>query len=116
MARTGEASIAVPVSVQDATDDDRTREYSDNRVFFLRTPTEKAPFTDIRVRQAAAYAIDKDTIVGTLMERSGEPTDQIVASTVNGFVEDYDGPGYDPERAKQPRRGTSRRRRCRRGL
>lgn len=101
MARTGEASIAVPVSVQDATDDDRTREYSDNRVFFLRTPTEKAPFTDIRVRQAAAYAIDKDTIVGTLMERSGEPTDQIVASTVNGFVEDYEGPGYDPDRAKQ---------------
>lgn len=101
MARTGEASIAVPISVQDATADDRTREYSDNRVFFLRTPTEKAPFTDIRVRQAAAYAIDKDTIVGTLMERSGEPTDQIVAATVNGFVEGYHGPGYDPDRARQ---------------
>ncbi|AQA06147.1 hypothetical protein BVC93_05280 [Mycobacterium sp. MS1601] len=101
MARTGEASVAVPISVQDATDDDRTREYSDNRVFFLRTPTEKAPFTDIRVRQAAAYAIDKDTIVETLMERSGEPTDQIVAATVNGFVQDYQGPGYDPDRAKQ---------------
>lgn len=101
MARTGEASIAVPISVQDATDDDRTREYSDNRVFFLRTPTEKAPFTDIRVRQAAAHAVDKDTIVATLMERSGEPTDQIVASTVNGFVEGYDGPDYDPDRARQ---------------
>lgn len=101
MARTGEASIAVPISVQDATDDDRTREYSDNRVFFLRTPTEKAPFTDIRVRQAAAHAVDKDTIAATLMERSGEPTDQIVASTVNGFVEGYDGPGYDPDRARQ---------------
>lgn len=100
MARTGEASLAVPISVQDATDDDRTREYSDNRVFFLRTPTEKAPFTDVRVRQAAAYAIDKDTIVGTLMQRSGQPTDQIVAASVNGFVEGYEGPRFDPERAK----------------
>ncbi|WP_368496466.1 ABC transporter substrate-binding protein [Herbiconiux sp. A18JL235] len=101
MAKTGEASIAVPVSVQDATTDDRTKEYSDNRVFFLRTPTEKAPFTDIRVRQAAAYAIDKETIVASLMDRAGVPTDQIVASTVNGFVDGYTGPGYDPEKAKE---------------
>jgi peptide/nickel transport system substrate-binding protein len=101
MARTGEADIAVPVSVQDATDDDRTREYNDNRVFFLRTSTEKAPFTDLRVRRAAQQAIDKGTIVGSLMERTGAPTDQIVADTVNGYIDGFTGVPYDPEAAKQ---------------
>jgi peptide/nickel transport system substrate-binding protein len=101
MARTGEASIAVPVSVQDATDDDRTRSYSDNRVFFLRTSTEKAPFTDVRVRRAAQLAIDKQTIVSTLMERTGEPADQIVAATVNGYVDGYTGVGHDPDEARR---------------
>lgn len=101
MARTGEADIAVPVSSQDATDDDRTREYNDNRVFFLRTSTEKAPFTDPRVRLAAQQAIDKETIVGSLMERTGTPTDQIVAATVNGHIDGFTGVPYDPEAAKQ---------------
>ncbi|GAA0929008.1 ABC transporter substrate-binding protein [Pseudonocardia zijingensis] len=101
MARTGEASIAVPVSVQDATDDDRTREYQDNRVFFLRTSTEKAPFTDPRVRRAAQQAIDKQTIVGSLMERTGTPFDQIVASTVNGHIDGFTGPAFDPAAAEQ---------------
>ncbi|GAA1995116.1 hypothetical protein JL107_08105 [Nakamurella flavida] len=100
MARTGEASIASAIAVQDATDDDRTREYNDNRVFFLRTQTDRAPFDDIRVRQAVAYAIDKNTIVQALMERSGTPTDQIITSTVNGFVPGYTAPVFDPAKAK----------------
>ena len=100
MATTGEASIATQISVQDATDSDRTREYNDNRVFFLRTPTEKAPFDDIRVRQAAQLAIDKETIVGALMERSGVPADQILVETVNGYVPGYTAPSFDLEKAK----------------
>ena len=100
MATTGEASIATAISVQDATDDDRTREYNDNRVFFLRTPTDRAPFDDIRVRQAAQLAIDKATIVGALMERSGVPADQIVVSTVNGYVDGYEAPEFDLDEAK----------------
>ena len=100
MATTGEASIATAISAQDATDDDRTREYNDNRVFFLRTPTDRAPFDDVRVRQAAQLAIDKATIVGALMERSGVPADQIVVSTVNGYVDGYEAPAFDLEEAK----------------
>ncbi|MBR7744803.1 hypothetical protein KC207_16020 [Phycicoccus sp. BSK3Z-2] len=101
MVTTGEADIAVPVSAADATDDDRTREYSDNRVFFLRTQTNKAPFDDPRVREAVHHAIDRETIVGTLMERAGRPYDQIVAPTVNAYLDGFEGPAYDPQLAQQ---------------
>jgi peptide/nickel transport system substrate-binding protein len=101
MIAAGEADIAVPIAVGDATDDDRTREYSDNRVFFLRTQTNKAPFNDARVREAVHYAIDRETIVGALMERSGKPYDQIVAPTVNAYIDGFEGPSFDPEHAKE---------------
>lgn len=100
MVSTGEADLAVPISVQEATDDDRTRPYNDNRVFFLRTHTDRAPFDDIRVRQAVAYAIDKDTIVGALMANAGTPYDQMIAPTVNAYLDDYTGPSYDPDQAR----------------
>jgi len=101
MIATGEADLAVPIAAADATDDDRTREYSDNRVFFLRTQTNKPPFNDPRVREAVHYAIDRETITGALMERSGLPYDQIVAPTVNGYIDDFEGPSFDPDRAAQ---------------
>lgn len=100
MVTAGEADLAVPISVQEATDDDRTRPYNDNRVFFLRTQTDRAPFNDIRVRQAVAAAINKEAIVGTLMENAGTPYDQMIAPTVNAYLEDYRGPAYDPDAAR----------------
>jgi len=101
MVATGEADLAVPISAADATADDRTREYSDNRVFFLRTQTNKPPFNDPRVREAVHYAIDRETIVGALMERSGRPYDQIVAPTVNAYIDGFEGPTFDPDHASE---------------
>ncbi|MFD1715236.1 ABC transporter substrate-binding protein [Amnibacterium flavum] len=101
MITTGEADLAVPISAADATDDGLTKEYSDNRVFFLRTQTNKPPFNDPRVREAVHYAIDRETIVGALMERSGLPYDQLVAPTVNAYLEGYEGPGFDPDKATE---------------
>jgi peptide/nickel transport system substrate-binding protein len=100
MVTTGEADIAVPVSAADAGDDDRTREYSDNRVFFLRTQTNKPPFDDVRVREAVHYAIDRETITSALMERSGLAYDQIVAPTVNAYIDGFEGPEHDLEKAR----------------
>lgn len=101
MITAGEAQIAMQVSPQDVPDGATSGEYNDDRVLFLRTSTDRAPFDDIRVRQALAYAIDKETIVGTLMDGTGTPTDQMLAPTVNGYLDDYTGPTYDPDKAKQ---------------
>ncbi|KMS75986.1 hypothetical protein ACM01_07115 [Streptomyces viridochromogenes] len=99
-AKTGEADIAVPIALQDATEDERTRSYTQSRVFFLRLDTDKPPLNDLRVRQAIGYAIDKKNIVTALMGRTGKPTDQMVAPTVNGYVTGYKGPAHDPAKAK----------------
>jgi len=98
--KTGEADIAMQIAPQDATTDDRTRQFTQNRVFFLRTQTKKPPFTDIRVRQAVAYAINKEKIVGSLMDKVGKPADQLVTKSVNGFIPGYTAPVYDPNKAK----------------
>ncbi|OLT07733.1 hypothetical protein BJF90_13775 [Pseudonocardia sp. CNS-004] len=100
-AATGESDIAVGIAPQDATSDDRTRRYSENAVVFLRTQTNKPPFDDVRVRQAVAHAINKDTIVAKLMPETGKVTGQIVTDTNNGYVPGFTGPSYDPERARQ---------------
>jgi peptide/nickel transport system substrate-binding protein len=99
-AKTGEADIAVPIALQDASDNDRTRYYSQSRVFFLRLDTDQAPLNDMRVRQAIGYAIDKQKIVTALMGKGGKPADQMLASSVNGYIPDYKGPGYDAGKAK----------------
>jgi peptide/nickel transport system substrate-binding protein len=101
MVKTGEADIAFPVAEVDATHDDRTRPFTENRIFFLRLPIQTAPFTDIRVRQAVAYAINKDQLASAIMKRTGRPADQIVTETVNGFVPGYQGSPFDPAKAKE---------------
>lgn len=99
-AKAGEAGIAVPIAPQDATKDERTRSYTQSRVFFLRLDTDQAPLNDLRVRQAIGYAIDKEKIVTALMGKTGKPTDQMVTSTVNGYIPDYKGPGHDVAKAE----------------
>jgi peptide/nickel transport system substrate-binding protein len=99
-AKTNEAGIAVPIALQDATSNSRTRQYTQDRVFFLRLETNKAPLNDIRVRQAIGYAIDKNKIVGALMGKGGKPTDQMLAPSVNGYIPGYQGPSYDLGKAK----------------
>ncbi|OLT07740.1 hypothetical protein BJF90_13820 [Pseudonocardia sp. CNS-004] len=101
MVKTGEADIAFPVAEADATQDDRTRPFTENRVFFLRLPIQTAPFTDLRVRQAVSYAINKDQLASAIMKRTGRPAAQIVTETVNGFVPGYQGLPFDPAKAKE---------------
>lgn len=99
-AKAGEAGIAVPIAPQDATGDERTRSYTQSRVFFLRLDTDQAPLNDLRVRRAIGYAIHKDKLVKALMGKTGKPTDQMVAPTVNGYIPRYKGAAYDPGKAK----------------
>ncbi|MGQ4404716.1 ABC transporter substrate-binding protein [Streptomyces hayashii] len=99
-AKTGEADIAVPIAPQDATSGDRTRTFTESRVFMLRLDTDQAPLDDVDVRRAIGYAVDKKKIVGSLMNRIGKPTDQMVTTTVNGHITGYKGPAYDPDKAK----------------
>ena len=55
---------------------------------------------DPRVRQAIAHAIDRETIVNSLLPEGAEQATQFMPPTVDGWADDVTTYDYDPERAK----------------
>lgn len=64
-------------------------------------PVEEVnPFTDVRVRQALNYAIDKEAIIETIFQGVGEPSSAPIVPAVFGYTQV--GPyEYDPDRARE---------------
>jgi ABC-type transport system substrate-binding protein len=60
-----------------------------------------SPFADIRVRQAAEYAINKKAIVDNIGYGYFEAATQFARSTTNRYVPELQGRNYDPAKAKQ---------------
>jgi peptide/nickel transport system substrate-binding protein len=56
---------------------------------------------DPRVRQAIAHAIDRETIVNSLLPEGAEAATQFMPPTVDGWAEDVTTYEYDPDRARQ---------------
>lgn len=71
-------------------------------VWFLVLNTTGGPTADVRVRQALAYAIDKQAIINDILKGTGVPATGPVPSIIdyayNKNVQTYD---YDPDKAKQ---------------
>jgi peptide/nickel transport system substrate-binding protein len=55
---------------------------------------------DPRVRQAIAHAIDRETIVNSLLPDGAEPAIEFVPPSVDGWAEDVTTYDYDPAKAK----------------
>ena len=66
----------------------------------LPFPEEKSPFLDLRVRQAAAYAIDYKGITQNVMHGTGEPYGDILPPYAIGYDPSIKPWPYDPEKAK----------------
>jgi peptide/nickel transport system substrate-binding protein len=70
-------------------------------VWFLILNAKEGPFTDVRVRQAANYAINKEALVNDVLEGTAEvaagPTPPAFAWAYNEALEPYP---YDPEKAR----------------
>ncbi len=63
--------------------------------------TDANPFQDVRVRQAAAHAIDMDAIDRVLFRGKIEAASQLVPAGISGYSEANDErPAYDPDRAR----------------
>src|SRR3712207_3739914 len=56
---------------------------------------------DERVRQALAHAIDRETIVNSLLPEGAEPAIEFIPPAVDGWTDDVTTYEYDPERARQ---------------
>jgi peptide/nickel transport system substrate-binding protein len=100
MITSGEADIATGLSPEDNIGE-LGAPYPNNETVALRMSNEKAPFTDIRVRQAVNYAIDKDSIVKSLYGGRDKVAAQLVPSGVVGHNDALQPWSFDLEKAKQ---------------
>ena len=66
---------------------------------YLTLNTEMKPFTDVRVRQAMNYAIDRKRIVSFLAGRATLATG-VLPPQMPGYNPDLKGYDYDPDKAK----------------
>jgi len=106
MVRTGEADIAdnIPISQVPILEKD-TRvvvvKQLAPRTVGLYLNISRRPFTDVRVRKAIQYAIDKKAIVATILEGIGQPAvgpfTPVEKAWLNSGLKGYP---YDPQRAK----------------
>ncbi|OIJ20413.1 glutathione ABC transporter substrate-binding protein [Anaerobacillus alkalidiazotrophicus] len=62
---------------------------------------QKAPFDDVRVRQAISMAVNKDIIIDGLLDGFGTPAVGPLAPNVFGFNENVSPISYDVEKAKE---------------
>ncbi|MBU6498219.1 MAG: hypothetical protein KGQ40_06795 [Rhodospirillales bacterium] len=70
------------------------------RVAYLFINAEAGPTKDVRVRQAIAMAIDRDTLITALQQGYAKPVNIVLTPANFGYVSDIPGWPYDPARAR----------------
>jgi ABC-type transport system substrate-binding protein len=70
------------------------------RVLFVGINCYKTPYSDVRVRQALSYAIDKESIVKNIYQERALVASNMVTPLTTGYVQ-LKGYPYDPEMAKR---------------
>ncbi|OWJ68504.1 ABC transporter substrate-binding protein [Inquilinus limosus] len=70
------------------------------RLAYLRLNPTKPPFDDKRLRQAVAYAVDKEGITQGILGGLDKPIGQMVTPAHFGWFEDIPGLPFDPDKAK----------------
>ena len=103
MVKIGEADIGLNLASQDATDPDMDYSYLNSETSLLRIDTELPPMNDKRVRLALNYALDLDSIRGSVLPKSIIRATQIVFPSIPGHNQDLDKRArpFDPAKAKQ---------------
>lgn len=69
--------------------------------WYLSLNCQQAPFNDIRVRQAASYAINKAAIVDNILKGTGVLAKNLLPPLIWGYTDDVQDYSYNPEKAKQ---------------
>lgn len=70
------------------------------QTMYLMLNVTRAPLDDVRVRQALAYATNKDQLVGFVLDGLGEPADTLPNPYVFGYLDEVRYQ-YDPNRARE---------------
>lgn len=95
---TGEADFARFLTPEDCANAPQCFGEPTVETVIFRMDTMNPLLSDIRIRQAVAYAIDKEAIMNDIMG-GGEVANQIVSSSALGWNADLEPYPYDPEAA-----------------
>jgi len=68
---------------------------------YIILDTSKKPFSDVRVRKAVSYAINKKALLETVLNGIGVDLTGPVPSSANFYDPDVEHFGFDPEKAKK---------------
>lgn len=71
-------------------------------VVFLEFNVQAEPFTDVAVRQALNYAVNKDEVLAAALEGYGQVAHGFLPPTIFGYwegIDDY-APSFDPDQAR----------------
>ena len=72
-----------------------------NHVVYLIFNTEAAPFDNRELRQAIAYAINREDIIAVAADGLADPATSLATSYMLGYTEYHMTYEYDPEKAKE---------------
>jgi glutathione transport system substrate-binding protein len=92
----------VPYSMAEVVSKDKNLNLAESEsvyTFWVAMNTQKKPFSDVRVRQAMNYAINKEAIIKAVLRGHGKPADSPLAPRVWGYTPVKTYP-YDPAKAK----------------
>lgn len=70
------------------------------RVGYLYINAQAGPTEDVRVRQAIAYALDRQTLIDALLEGYASPVNILGAPPIFGYSDQIQGYPYDPDKAR----------------
>ncbi|WP_373767048.1 ABC transporter substrate-binding protein [Glaesserella sp.] len=69
-------------------------------IAYIAFNTEKAPFDNVKVRQALNYAVDKNAIIDAVYRGAGVAAKNPLPPTIWGYNNQITGYEYNPEKAK----------------
>lgn len=104
--RTGKADL-----IRDVPPDQATTLKNEANLQVLAVPTERVgylyinaqagPTKDVKVRQAIAYALDRQGLIDALLEGYAKPVNIIGAPPIFGYTDKVEGYPYDPDKARE---------------
>lgn len=102
---TGEIDMSISVDAADVVNVEENKELEALQktsigIEYVAMNCEKEPFTDIRVRQAINYALDRQSIIDVVMEGRGTIADSVVNINIPGWSDEIPGYAQDVEKAK----------------
>jgi len=88
------------LDIMEATEGIKVIQQEGLNVGYLALNTEKAPYDNVKVRQAMNYAIDRNEIVAGVYGKAGKPAKNPIPPTMWSYNDDIEAYDYNPEKAK----------------